>query len=81
MGRSGPQSLIVAGNYHQYMMYIESHGLDKWMNPYISNVGRLRGYSRSTQVILVGTYYENPDWPEISERLRVFDNPALVKSL
>ena len=77
-GPDRPSGLIfvIAGSYPQFEYWCRFIACVSPRSPAIRHVRdahRLMGMdireSRGDRVVLYGTYYERPDWPEIQERL------------
>lgn len=55
--------IIIAGNFREYVVYITENDLDRDRCPYVyhgDQFKELKGISRDTPVLLVGSYENNP---------------------
>ena len=68
-------TVVIAGSYAQFRNWCRENGKSPqrvvFCEPLMRDVARTRGLDRDyTDVVLVGTYHESREWPDVADELK-----------
>lgn len=65
--------IVVAGHYRQYLDWLEENKFSKHNYLYVCEPSQLNGM-HNVEVIKIGSYTKNLNWPKIREQLKYATN-------
>lgn len=59
--RQRKHTLVICGNFNEYLAYLQEHNIPRHMATYVHNEDRLRGYrGDEVRIVWTGKYWLNP---------------------